>query len=639
MTDLPPSDKVIELSRPLGARPVTDADYRTMIDSVTDYAIFLLDVNGAIRTWNAGARLLKQYEEHEVIGRHFSMFYPQELKDRDWPAHQISEAKRLGRFEDEGWRVRKDGTRFWASIVITRLAFPNGDLRGFTKITRDVSDRRKHEEQLRLSEERFRLLVESVKDYAIYMLDPSGHVLSWNSGAEKNKGYKAAEIIGRHFSVFYPADVAASGAPQRELDHALEHDTYEEEGWRVRKDGSRFWAGIVLTSVRDERGHHRGFAKVTRDLTESRKVSVLEDEGRKITEFLAMLGHELRNPLAPITTAVALIRKLDIESLPLKRAHEMIDRQVKHLTHLVDDLLDVSRITSGKIRLDAKPVRMQDVMGQAAEAIAALVMTKRHRLVQSLETEDVWVSGDRTRLVQIVTNLLHNAAKFTQDGGRIDIELKVIGHTVEVRVRDNGPGIPTQRQSDVFNLFVQGVTDSARSTGGLGLGLSLTRQLVAMHGAEIDLYSKGIEGAGCEFVVRLPTIKTPARGRLPQTPGARRKVWVIDDNRDAADSLQLLLEAMGYDSGVSYDGISGLACVIEQAPDAVLLDIALPGLTGLEVAVQVAAQIQDPPRLIAVSGYNQDIDRESTFKAGFAAHLSKPVDVERLAALLKQMVD
>jgi PAS domain S-box-containing protein len=302
-----------ERAQPLGSRPLTDADYRLMVDAASDYAIFALDLDGFIRSWNAGARKLKGYEADEVIGRHFSMFYPQELKDRHWPQHELAEALKVGRFEDEGWRIRKDGTRFWANIIITRLLGPGGELRGFSKITRDLSERRRQEELLRNSEERFRLLVESVKDYAIFMLDPSGHVVSWNPGAENNKGYKAAEIIGKHFSVFYPEELAHTGAPELELETALKKGRYRDEGWRVRKDGSRYWAGVVLTAIYDELGRHRGFAKVTRDLTESRKISALEDEGRRILQFIAMLGHELRNPLAPMTNAVALMRREPLE--------------------------------------------------------------------------------------------------------------------------------------------------------------------------------------------------------------------------------------------------------------------------------------------------------------------------------------
>src|SRR5262245_5212435 len=242
----------------------------------------MLDADGHVRTWNAGAERIKGYTADEILGRHFSVFYPQERIDAAWPQHELRVAAESGRFEDEGWRLRKDGTQFWANVVITRVLDDHGELLGFSKITRDLTARRRHEEMLRRSEERFRLLIEGVRDYAIFMLDPDGNVASWNAGAQLTKGYTADEIIGRHFSTFYPPEVARAGWPQRELEIALEEGRCEDEGWRVRKDGTRFWASVVITTLRDEHGTHIGFAKVTRDLTDHLRVRVLEDEGRRM---------------------------------------------------------------------------------------------------------------------------------------------------------------------------------------------------------------------------------------------------------------------------------------------------------------------------------------------------------------------
>ncbi|RZL95932.1 MAG: PAS domain S-box protein [Variovorax sp.] len=258
-----------------------------MVEAVLDYAIIFIDPEGLILTWNAGAQALKGYTPEEAIGHHISLFYPPELLDKGWPAHELETAAELGRFEDEGWRMHKNGTRFWASIILIRLTNPDGSLKGFSEITRDLTDRQRHEDQLRASEERFRLMVDGVKDYAIFMLDPAGHVVSWNTGARATKGYEAEEIIGQHFSVFYPAEVIATGFPDLELRSALETGRFEDEGWRLRKDGSRFWASVVITALFDKDGDHRGFAKVTRDLTERRRVPALEDEGRRISTFLA----------------------------------------------------------------------------------------------------------------------------------------------------------------------------------------------------------------------------------------------------------------------------------------------------------------------------------------------------------------
>lgn len=631
------SSNVIDLSKPLGARPLSDADYRLMVDAVSDYAIFFLDVNGNVRSWNAGARRLKGYEADEVIGKHFSIFYPQELIDRRWPEHELEQAQREGRFEDEGWRLRKDGTRFWANIIITRLLGPEGELRGYAKITRDLTGRREQEVLLRQSEERFRLLVEGVQDYAIFMLDPSGHIISWNGGAEKNTGYKAAEVVGKHFSIFYPADLAATGAPAQELATALTAGKYLDEGWRLRKDGTRYWAGVVLTPVHDETGRHRGFAKVTRDLTDRRKLTELEDEGRRILTFLAMLGHELRNPLAPVANAISLMHLVEMESPTLVAARDVIERQVKQMTRLVDDLLDVSRITAGKIRIDRKPVHLQAVVTQAVESVGPAVRERGHDL-EVKGNADVWISGDRGRLVQVLSNLLGNAAKFTPRGGHIGVDVQMQpGGQVELRVRDNGPGIAPHLLPNVFDLFVQGEQDASRSHGGLGLGLTLVRQLVALHGGDIQAYSKGVAGAGSEFVVRLPVmaaepVDTPARAAR----GAG-KILVVDDNRDSADTMALLLQSLGYSASVVYDGNAALASIATEAPDAVLLDLGLPGISGIEIAHKVKSEVVDPPQLIAVTGYGQESDREATFKAGFYGHLVKPVDFEQLNMLLKKL--
>jgi PAS domain S-box-containing protein len=287
-------------SAPLNQRTLTDADYRLMVEGVTDYAITVLDPGGIFISWNGGAKKLNGYEGPEVLGRHFSLLYPSELLEQNRPDRDLASALELGHVEEEGWRLRKDGTRFWASVVITRMTGADGDVRGYSMITRDLSERRRQDEMLRMSEERFRLLVEGVKDYAIFMLDPGGHIVSWNLGAQKNKGYEASEIIGQHFSKFYPAEVAASGWPEEELRNALRDGRFEDEGWRIRKDGSRFWASVVITALHDATGKHRGFAKVTRDLTERRRVTALEDEGRRVTNFLAMLGHDSSSAKRPI---------------------------------------------------------------------------------------------------------------------------------------------------------------------------------------------------------------------------------------------------------------------------------------------------------------------------------------------------
>ena len=633
-------DSAPDLSSPLNLGLITNADYRLMVESISDYAILFLDPSGILLSWNAGARQLMGYEADEAIGRHFSMFYPSELLEKNWPQHELEVAAAVGQFQEEGWRLRKNGTRFWSSVVITRLTGPDGMLRGFSKITRDLSERQKQDDLLRASEERFRLIVDSVKDYAIFMLDPSGFIVSWNTGAKANKGYEAHEIIGKHFSVFYPPEVAATGFPDQELKIARDVGRFEDEGWRVRKDGSRFWASVIISAVFDETGRHRGFAKITRDLTERRRISTLEDEGRRITTFLAMLGHELRNPLTPISNAVAIMERLGqaVDAKTLTRMNSIISRQLKQITRLVDDLLDVGRITSGKIHLEAKPVNLTDVVEEALEMVKPSADAKHHMLASRTPDAGLWISGDRARMIQVVCNLLNNAVKFTPDGGRIEVRLQEVGSNAEIIVNDNGPGIAPAHIPQVFKLFAQGDQEISRPQGGLGLGLTLVQQLVTLHGGDISAFSKGIPGEGVDFVVRLPRVPAPLERKREGSADTRKMVLVVDDNLDATETMCLLVESLGYASRTAYDGPSALEAIKVEQPDLVLLDIGLPGFSGVEVARRVRREISHPPTLVAVTGFGQASDRDTSLAAGFYAHLTKPVDAHQLESLLERLL-
>jgi PAS domain S-box-containing protein len=602
------------------SRETAEQQFRMLIESVTDYAIFLLDPEGRVVTWNAGAERTQGYKADEIIGHHFSRFYPASAIGRGWPAHELKVARSEGRFEDEGWRVKKDGVPFWANVIITALKDPSGTLVGFGKIIRDMTERRREQETLRQSEERFRLLVESVKDYAIFMLDPQGHITSWNAGAERAKGYTAGEIIGQHFSTFYPPDARAVDWPSHELRVARAEGRYEEEGWRVRKDGTRFWASVVLTPVYDHTGELRGYAKVTRDLTQRRHVEELQEASRQMGEFIAMLAHELRNPLAPIRNALQVMGLRRLGDPQLEWCRDVLDRQVSHLGHLVDDLLDVNRITSGKILLKPEAVDLASVIERAVESSTPLLQQRRHRLEIDLPRTPLVVRADPTRLSQVFLNLLNNAAKYTPEGGVVRIGAAAEGEHAVVRVRDNGVGIASDLLPRIFDLFVQGSRSLDRSEGGLGIGLT----------------------QGSEFVVSLALLRTGAAqpeqnraGREAHAAPFGRRVLVVDDNIDSADSMAMLLRATGHEVETAHDGPGALERAPQYLPEYVLLDIGLPGMNGYTVAERLRALPGlGGVKLIAMTGYGQEDDRRRSREAGFDHHLVKPVDFDTLCAIL-----
>jgi PAS domain S-box-containing protein len=618
--------------------PQSNERFQLLVEGVKDYAIFMLDPEGHVISWNRGAELIKGYRPEEILGRHFSLFYQAGALERGWPEHELKVARTEGRFEDEGWRVRKDGSVFWANVIITALHDAAGALCGFAKVTRDLTERRRQEETLRDSEERFRLLMEGVKDYAIFMLDPEGKIVSWNNGAELIKGYRPEEVLGRHFSIFYPADALARGWPEHELRMARAEGRFEDEGWRVRKDGSVFWANVVITPLYGVDKGLRGFAKITRDLTERKRIEMLEEADLRRNEFLAMLSHELRNPLAPIRNALSVMRMSGVNESALSWARTVLDRQVAHLTRLVDDLLDVSRIAIGKITLQREPLDVAQIVTSAVESSQPLIDSREHALEVLLPAEPLRIEGDLPRLSQVVLNLLNNAAKFTPKGGHIRLTVERDGEMAAIRVHDTGIGISADLLPNVFDLFTQGDRSLDRTEGGLGIGLTMAQRLVKLHGGSVEVRSEG-SGLGSEFVVRLPLLAVQASApQLQQAagrPAGCRRVLVVDDNRDATETLELLLQLWGHEVQSALNGPEALARAVEFRPEIILLDIGLPGMSGYEVARQLRQLpgFQDV-FIVAVTGYGQDSDRLHSQEAGFGHHLVKPVQPEVLQELI-----
>ena len=489
--------------------------------------------------------------------------------------------------------------------------------------------------------EMFRLLIESVRDYAIFMLDPDGRVSSWNPGAANIKGYTRDEILGKHFSIFYPPEAVARRLPQYELEVARERGRYEDEGWRVRKDGTLFWANVVISAIRDERNVLVGFAKVTRDLTARRQIEELQQTERRMNEFLAMLAHELRNPLSPMQSALDVLELKPDDPATMRWARAILQRQTWQLKRLIDDLLDVSRITRGKIALHPENFDLRNTVSQVAESWRPTFESRSQIVEMSLPAVPVHVRADSVRLAQLLSNIVSNAAKFTPVAGRIAIRVRASANLASVTVADSGIGMSPDLVPRVFDLFVQGEAGLDRRNGGLGVGLTLAKSLASLLGGTLTAASDG-PGKGSEFTLALPTA-TPdeapeaapvSPAHPPRTKGLH--VFVVDDNEDAAEALGALLNLLGHRITVLHHGADVLREAAVELPDVILLDIGLPGMDGFEVVNSLRRLPETrATRVIACTGYGREQDSRRISNAGFDDYLVKPVgtaDLERVLA-------
>jgi PAS domain S-box-containing protein len=478
------------------------AHLRLMVGSVRDYAIFMLDPAGIIITWNRGAERLKGYTADEIIGQSHACFYtPEDLADGR-PARLLKIARTEGRVEDEAWRVRKDGTRFWADVVITALRDESGTLVGYGKVTRDLTERRAAELAQAESEQRFRLLVSNVKDYAIFMLDRDGIVTTWNEGAQRLKGYAASEIEGRSFENFYTAEDKARGWPKRELEIARRDGRVEDIGWRIRKDGTRFWADVVITALRDESGRLIGYAKVTRDLTERRRADEQRDQlvrdlatsNRELESFGYSVSHDLRAPLRAIDGfSLALLEdygdKLDEAG---RQYLERVRAASQRMGHLIDHMLRLSRVTRGTMARDH--VDLSDLAAQVALQLQA--GDPKHVVEWDIQP-DLVASGDQQLLRQVFENLLGNAFKFTRKTADPRIEIGAEPDTTPpvFFVRDNGAGFDMRFADQLFGPFQRLHGD--HEFEGTGIGLATVQRIVHRHGGWIR--GQGEPGHGATF--------------------------------------------------------------------------------------------------------------------------------------------
>ena len=487
-------------------------------------------------------------------------------------------------------------------------------------------------------------IVESSND-AIISKSLDGIIQSWNAAAERLFGFTAEQAIGRHISLVIPPDrlaeeeqIIASLRAGKRIEH------YETE--RLRSDGQHIIVSLTISPIKDDSGNVIGASKIVRDITDRKRAESdlqrlaadLSDADRRKNEFLATLAHELRNPLAPMSNMLEVLKRADGDTEILKRAHETIERQLGQMVRLVDDLLDLNRITHDRLELRRSEVELSSVIQQAVEVARPLVDAAGHNLIVDLPAEPIYLNADRARLAQMFGNLLNNSSKYTRPNGTISLSAKRIDNEVAVTVKDNGAGIPRDKLDSIFDMFMQIDRTADRAQGGLGIGLTLVKRLAEMHGGSIEAKSAG-EGQGSEFVVRLPVLRKPSvvtqTPAVGSEPSPQRRILIVDDNKDSADSLAMLLEITGNKTYMAHDGVEAIEAIEEYRPEVVLLDIGLPKLDGHEVCRHVRQQPWGKDIvMIALTGWGQEDDRRKSEEAGFNGHLVKPVDYDRLLELL-----
>ena len=626
----------------------TQADLVELVESITDYGIVILDFEGHIVTWNAGAEQISGYAPEEAIGRKLSLLLPAKESDPRHLDHQLKQAAANGRSEAEVWCLRKDGTPILVCQLLTPIRDEKAGPKRFALVLCDLTERKRQEERLRASEEQFRTLVDGVEEYAIFMLDPLGNVATWNSGAEKIKQYSAAEIIGKNLACFYTAEDVAAGKPQQNLAEARKKGCVRDQSLRVRKDGTTFFAEVTLTALRDNLGQITGFSKVTRDVTD--QIRIRRVEAAKIAaeqanqakdDFLAALSHELRTPLTPALAAASYLYD-NASRMPAEFADDLetIQRNVLLQARLIDDLLDLTRVTRGKIELQFKSVDAHAVLREALDMIQANVANKALKLSMELKAKEHHIWADPVRIQQVFWNLLNNAVKFTGPGGGISIRTGNDGHEHFVlEVADTGIGIEAQRQASIFKPFEQGDPMITRQFGGLGLGLAISKSLVDLHHGAITVESQG-RSFGATFRVILDLVKDRIGGsgvatHFPDQPTKALRILLVEDHEDTRRVLARLLQHFGHEISVADSSQSAFAMIDARDFDVILSDIGLPDGSGYDIISEVKRT--RPVKGVALTGFGTDDDIRRSKEAGFDFHLIKPVDVHELRSILSQV--
>ncbi|MBB3561429.1 PAS domain S-box-containing protein [Rhizobium sp. BK512] len=589
--------------------------FRLLVDAITDYAIYMLSPEGYVTSWNSGAQRFKGYRASEILGQHFSRFYLDADREAGLPARALRIAATEGRFEGEGWRQRKDGTRFWAHVIIDPIRDASGELIGFAKITRDLTERKAAENALKRSEEQFRLLVQGVSDYAIYMLDPEGHVASWNSGAERIKGYTSEEIIGRHFSTFYTDEDRLGGLPERALATASRDGRFEREGWRVRKDGSRFWAHIVIDAIKDDFGDIIGFAKITRDITEKMETQRALEQTREelfqaqkmeaIGQLTGGVAHDFNNLLMAVLGSLEILKKrmpqdpalsplVDNAMLGAQRGAALTQRMLafSRRQELQVEKIDVSALLRG----------MMDMVSRSLGPIATL----ETEFPESLPM----IATDPNQLEAAVLNLVVNARDAMPGGGPIRIRATEelvpdggtmpAGHYVCVAVADEGEGMSDETLNQAVTPFF-----TTKGIGkGTGLGLSMVQGLAAQSGGRLVLKSRLGEGTTAELwfpVTGAESIVKEPEQSVPEAANCSRslRILAVDDDGLVLMNTTLMLEDLGHTVIEAMAGADALDILRIENVDLVISDHAMPRMTGSQLAVAIRNEWPDMPIILA----------------------------------------
>jgi PAS domain S-box-containing protein len=637
-------------------------DLQLLLDAVVDYAIYMLDVTGHVVSWNAGAQRLKQYSTNEILGKHFSSFYTPEDRVAGVPAHALTVARETGRFHAEGWRVRKDGTRFWAMVVIDAIRNPRGELVGFAKITRDITDRFEAHQELAQSENRYRRLIDSVIDYAIFQLDATGHVATWNAGAHRIKGYETSEIVGRHFSAFYTDEDRAAQVPQKALETATKTGKFEAEGWRVRKDGSKFWASVVIDRIVDEQGVLTGFAKITRDVTDrydaQRELKSIQEQLASAQKMEAIgqlsggIAHDFNNLLmiviGNLETALGQARKLhDNSSLTRSLTNAM--RGAQRAAALTSRLLAFSR----RQALDPKPIDLNKYLASTVDFLQrSLGETVQ---IEAAGSAGLWtIEADPNHLESALVNLAINARDAMPNGGKITIEAAnmyaddeytrlnpeiLAGQYVAICVSDNGIGMPREVLTRVFEPFF-----TTKEAGhGTGLGLSQVYGFVKQSGGHIKIYSEPAEGTTVKmYLPRLMRHVEEEEERPEDVAGSEdgETILVVEDDTDLRSYLIDVLRGLGYQVVACSDAKAAKVCLTESGRriDLMLTDIVMPGQTGKQLADE-ATVLRPGLKIVYMTGYSRNaVVHQGRLDAGVDL-LQKPISQNDLANRIRQALD